>query len=217
MTMIGIENFRITKAQKELIDKIKTNTESAEERSGDSKIVAVFDVNYGNCITIEGVRLMEGSKGAFISMPSVKREDEWKNIAYFKTKEIQQEIYKLAGEHYVGHVRGAVELIENQKVRVTPLTNRDDKLLGLATITVADLVINNIKIMNSDKGAFVAFPQQRKGDEWKPVVFPKDGFMRQELSKTILNAYEESLVKVSEKSVTEKNIPVKEPDRKQTR
>ena len=193
MAKIRMDNFRLTKAEKEMYNLVRKGTLEGRER--ESKTVALFNINYGNCITILDARLVVGDKGLFVSMPSVKKDDVWQDIAYFKTKEAQHEITKIAKDRYSEVSQDMISTIDNLKVIVTPLTGREDKLLGLATITLEDLVVRNVKIMNSDKGVFVAFPQQRRGDEWKSVVFPNNAFMQGRLSDAVLDSYQRSIEK----------------------
>ena len=189
---IRIDNFKLTYARRELLDKIRKSEYNTEEEIT-SNIVGTFDVVYEDCITVTGVRLMEGSKGSFVSMPSIRNGEKWSNITYFESKEIQEEIYQLAGGKYVEILRGILNVIKEMEIRVTPLTGRTDNLLGLATVKVGELVVRNVKILNGVHGAFVKFPEYRSGDTWKPVVFPHNELMQGELTRNVLERYNDSI------------------------
>ena len=53
-----------------------------------NKTKAYFDVTFVGTslpfnLTIKGCRLVDGSKGLFVSPPSIKKEDEYQNMVFF--------------------------------------------------------------------------------------------------------------------------------------
>jgi stage V sporulation protein G len=57
------------------------------------KTKALVSVTFDNCFVITGLKIMEGSKGLFIAMPSRKLGDgTYKDIAFPITKEFREEL-----------------------------------------------------------------------------------------------------------------------------
>ncbi|MFH1457572.1 MAG: SpoVG family protein [Candidatus Omnitrophota bacterium] len=62
---------------------------------GDSKLKAFVDISLGGVI-VKGLRIVNGSKGLFVSMPRHQGKDgKWYNTVYPATKELQQELSDL--------------------------------------------------------------------------------------------------------------------------
>lgn len=85
----------------------KTSTKSSNSTESDSSIITnirIFPVNNkkSNCwamvsitladvFCISGIRIMKGSKGLFVAMPSAKNnKNEWHDICYPITKEFRE-------------------------------------------------------------------------------------------------------------------------------
>lgn len=64
-------------------------------------LVAFASLTIGKCLAINGVKLMNGKKGHFVSMPSVKgKDDEYHDIVFPVTKEMRNAITKAVIEAY---------------------------------------------------------------------------------------------------------------------
>ena len=66
------------------------------------KLRAFFDILTGDGFTIKGLKIMEGTNGLFVSMPSTKDKDGKYNDNVYCVKEIRQKLNHLATEHYKG-------------------------------------------------------------------------------------------------------------------
>lgn len=53
-------------------------------------------------LVIDGVKVIHGSKGFFVAMPSRKVEEEWKDIVYFNDNEVREIFSKEVLENYHG-------------------------------------------------------------------------------------------------------------------
>ena len=188
-TTIEVKNFRLTKEEQQAIQSGETNGTS---------VMAQCDVNYNNCITIKGIRLMKGEKGPFISMPRYKTKEDgkevWKDIVYLSTEEERNVLLEEIAEKYRSAAFDRLESGNDVNVRVTVLNGREDNLRGLATVTVEGLVIRNVKVMDGEKGLFVSMPQYRTTDEdgreqWKSLVYPHNKNMYERLTKQVLEEY----------------------------
>ena len=76
------------------------------------KLRAFFDLEVGG-FTIKGFKIVEGSNGLFVSMPSTKDKDGKYNDDVYCVKEIRQKLNHLATQHYKG-VEGVDQDVEEQ-------------------------------------------------------------------------------------------------------
>ena len=70
---------------------------------------------------------------------------------------------------------------------------KEGKLCGVASITFDDaFVVHDIKIIEGDKGLFIAMPSRKATDgEYKDIAHPIRSDVRTEISDLILNKYRE--------------------------
>jgi len=64
------------------------------------KVKAFFDLQTNEGITIKGFRIVEGSKGLFVSAPNEKGKDDKYYDSVILPKEMKEELEKLALEEY---------------------------------------------------------------------------------------------------------------------
>lgn len=89
-------------------------------------------------------------------------------------------------------------------VRAYPISEPRGNVVAFASVTLGDMfAVNNIRVVNSERGLFVAMPQIKdaKG-EYRDICFPVTPELRKLLNDTVLGAYA-----IAEK---EKSAPVKE-------
>ncbi len=72
---------------------------------------------------------------------------------------------------------------------------KEGKLKAVASITLDDeLVIHDIKIIDGDKGLFIAMPSKKSSDgEYRDIAHPINSWTREKIQTMILNEYEKSL------------------------
>ena len=80
-------------------------------------------------------------------------------------------------------------------IRVRLVKKDDLKLKAVASITIDGcFVVHEIRVIESDKGLFVAMPSKKTPDgEFKDTAHPIDTETRNMLDKAILNAYEKAV------------------------
>lgn len=68
----------------------------------------------------------------------------------------------------------------------------DEKLKAVASITIDEcFVVHDIKVINGRDGLFISMPNRKTPEgEYKDIVHPINTATREELKKTILDAYE---------------------------
>ena len=80
-------------------------------------------------------------------------------------------------------------------VRVYKFKKEGSNLKGFANITIDDcLVVNDIKIMDGQKGLFIAFPSKKGNDDkYNDIVFPITKEAREAITNRIIKEYEETV------------------------
>ena len=63
-------------------------------------VLADASVNLNGCFAIRGVKVVEGSNGPFVSMPSYKGRDGYKDICFPCTKEFHQQFHQAVLDAY---------------------------------------------------------------------------------------------------------------------
>lgn len=71
----------------------------------------------------------------------------------------------------------------------------DGKMLAVASVTFDDcFVVHDIKVINSDKGVFVAMPSRKDGEgRFRDIAHPINQETRSTISEAVLIAYNEKL------------------------
>ena len=79
-------------------------------------------------------------------------------------------------------------------VKVYP-TQDSRNLLATATVTLGGcFAIRGIRILDSEKGAFVSMPQRKTAQgEYKDICFPTTAEMRKELHSAVLGEYQRTM------------------------
>lgn len=79
-------------------------------------------------------------------------------------------------------------------VRVRKIES-DSKMRAVASITIDDeFVVHDIKIIDGEKGLFIAMPSRKIGDaEYKDIAHPINTEVRERMQTTILDAYHKML------------------------
>lgn len=79
-------------------------------------------------------------------------------------------------------------------VRIRIVKKDDNKLKGVATITIDDcFAVHEIKIIDGRDGLFIAMPTRKTPDgEYKDIVHPINTETREQISQAVLAAYEKA-------------------------
>lgn len=79
-------------------------------------------------------------------------------------------------------------------VRVRPVEKEGtNKMKAVASITIdGDFVVHDIKVIESEKGLFIAMPSKKDGNgEFKDIAHPINTGTRQKIQDAIIAKYEE--------------------------
>lgn len=79
-------------------------------------------------------------------------------------------------------------------VRVRKVT-KEGKMKAVVSITFDNVfVVHDIKVIEGDKGLFIAMPSRRAGDgEYRDIAHPINSETREQIQKIILEYYEKAL------------------------
>lgn len=89
-------------------------------------------------------------------------------------------------------------------IRVRKLT-KEGKMKAVVSVTFDDVfVVHDIKVIDGDKGVFIAMPSRRAGDgEYRDIAHPINSDMRDRLQSEILAKYEEAVKESRENETAE--------------
>ena len=68
----------------------------------------------------------------------------------------------------------------------------ESKLKAFVDITIGDFIIKGLRIVQGQKGLFLAMPQEKAKDgKWYNTFYPRTKETRQNLTEVVLTAYQE--------------------------
>lgn len=78
-------------------------------------------------------------------------------------------------------------------VRVRPVEKADGKMKAVASITInGEFVVHDIKVIDGDKGYFVAMPSKKDGNgDYKDIAHPINTATRKTIQDAVLAKYNE--------------------------
>jgi len=180
-----------------------------DESQGTTKAFA--SVAFDDMAAIRGIRVVEGEKGLFVSMPQSQDKDgKFHDIAFPINSDVRKEVSKAVLEEYdsvaalapdqrgyakpeAGNMNGLN--IEDIKldVKVFPIKDPQGSTKAFAGIKIDELIeIRGVRVIDGEKGLFVTMPQSqdKKSGEYHDVAFPTNGDLRKEITKAVLDKYE---------------------------
>ena len=83
----------------------------------------------------------------------------------------------------------------DMSVKVYPAQDNSKNLLATAPVTLGGcFAIRGLRILDSEKGAFVSMPQRKTAQgEYKDICFPTTAEMRKELHSAVLGEYQRTM------------------------
>jgi len=104
----------------------------------------------------------------------------------FTVKIVTRKVRVLSGKERLG-----VKPMEITDVRIRMMEG-DGKMKAVASITFdGEFVVHDIKVVDGEKGLFVAMPSKKVGDEYKDVAHPLTPETRKRISDAIIAKYNE--------------------------
>ena len=92
-------------------------------------------------------------------------------------------------------------------VRVRKIA-KEGKMKAVVSITLdEEFVVHDIKVIEGDKGLFIAMPSRRAGDgEYRDIAHPINSGTREKLQGIILERYEEAMAEIAEAIVSDEAV-----------
>lgn len=85
------------------------------------------------------------------------------------------------------------------KTTVHLMTKSDTSLKAMADVSLNDeFVIKGLKVVDGENGPFVSMPQKKVGEGYEQIFFPITKEAREQLHKSVLEAYENKLTQQEE-------------------
>jgi stage V sporulation protein G len=146
-----------------------------KQHKGQSRLKGIASITFNNCFVIHNIKIIEGDKGIFIAMPSTKNSrGKYLDIAHpinSETRNLIEEEIKKIFDQMIKNYKEQIEkeLSQNQdisKMKITYIKIKkhegESRLKGIASITFDNcFVVHNIKIIEGDRGIFIAMPSQK--------------------------------------------------------
>ena len=188
--------------------------------------VAFASVAVDDLVAIRGIRIVDGEKGLFVTMPQSKSEKEegkveYHDIAHPLNGDLRKDMTAAVLDEYKrvavlspeerGYEAPDMSLANSKRledikldIRVYPLDDPKGNTKAFASVAIDDVAIRGVRVVDGEKGLFVTMPQSRSEKEqgvvdYHDIAFPLNGDVRKEISKIVLDEY-----KAAEKSVDRK-------------
>ena len=179
-----------------------------DEPKGNTRAFASVAID--DMIAIRGIRVVEGEKGMFVTMPQSKdKEDKYHDIAFPLNGNLRKEISSaVLAEYdrtaslepsqrgYDAPDKNAANGFNFQDVsldvRVYPLDDPRGSTKAFASIGIDEIAaIRGIRVVEGEKGFFVTMPQSKDSSgDYHDIAFPLNGDLRKEITKAVLGEYQ---------------------------
>jgi len=189
-------------------NKLDVRVYPIDDPKGNTKAFASVAIE--DMIAIRGIRVVEGEKGMFVTMPQSKdKENNFHDIAFPLTGVIRKELSAAVLKEFEKTARLAPEErgydapdmsaanginVHDVKldVRIYPLDEPKGSTKAFASIGMDNIAaIRGIRVVEGEKGMFVTMPQSKDNDgEYHDIAFPLNGDLRKEINKAIIKEYE---------------------------
>jgi len=180
-----------------------------DDPQGNTKAFA--SVGIEDLAAIRGIRVVDGEKGLFVTMPqSQDNTGLYHDIAFPLSGDLRKEMSAAVLDEYDRQasldpgLRGYEKPETNPAdlrraedikldIRVFPIAEPKGDTLAFASVALDDVAaIRGIRVVNSEKGQFVSMPQSKdRNGEFHDIAFPLSGDTRRAISNAILSEYRE--------------------------
>jgi stage V sporulation protein G len=168
---------------------------------------ASFRIDGENIAAIHGIRVVQGEKGLFVTMPQSKdKEGNYHDIAFPVNDSLRKEMSKAILAEYKNPTMDAdgqmfgrqttvdVPDAEQGKLdaRAFPLREIGGNTLAFANVTIDSIIaINGLRVVNGENGSFVSMPQSKdKEGNYHDIAFPLSGDLRKAISSAVLDGFD---------------------------
>lgn len=172
---------------------------------GNAKAVAQITIN--NEFAIKGIKVYEGEKGLFVSMPSRKIGSEYQDVVFPITAEARAQLNNAVLETYGKLVESGLEKLpiekkappekSTSKISVSLHMLDDEKTKAVGQIVIdGSIVVSGVKVRHGtnaqgEEKDFVSMPSyQTQTGEYKEYALPVTKDCYDEVNKAVFGAYE---------------------------
>lgn len=174
--------------------------------------LAFASITIDDLAAIRGIRVINGKKGLFISMPqSQDNKGIYHDVAFPLSGDLRKEINAAVLEEFqnqasldptqrsydksekdLSNGRAAEDV--KLDIQVFPIAEPKGDTMAFASVGMGDVAIRGIRVVSSEKGLFVSMPQSKdRNGEYHDVAFPLSGDLRKAISKAILSEYKQQV------------------------
>jgi stage V sporulation protein G len=191
-------------------NKLDVRVYPIDEPKGNTKAFASIGID--DMLAIRGIRVVEGEKGMFVTMPQSKdKENNFHDIAFPLTADLRKDITATVIEEYgrvaslppdqrgydapdMSGANGIRAQDVKLDIRVYPLDEPKGSTKAFASVGIDEIAaIRGVRIVEGEKGLFVTMPQSKdSGGEYHDIAFPINGDLRKEITKAVLDGYKAS-------------------------
>lgn len=146
-------------------------------------------------VAVKNIKIAEGKDGLYIQMPTCKNGEKYEDIVFPTTADFRAKLNEAILKEFENPTaKDAAEKPQPQpldiKVSVTPVDN-SSAVRGVAKVTLNDcLVISNVKVIDSAKGAFVQMPNYKNGKgDYVDIALPITADFREKLTEAVINKF----------------------------
>ena len=180
--------------------------------------LAFASVAIDDLAAIRGIRVVNGEKGLFVTMPqSQDNSGQYHDIAFPLNGDLRKEInaaildefnhqaslypeqrgYEKSEASANGRNTADVKL----DIKVFPIAEPKGDTLAFASVGLDDLAaIRGLRVVNGEKGQFVSMPQSKDKDgNYHDVAFPLSGDLRKAISRGVLDEFRQQTAERSER------------------
>ncbi|GHU95247.1 hypothetical protein FACS1894208_07750 [Clostridia bacterium] len=165
--------------------------------------LAFANVGIDDMVAISGIRVVQGEKGAFVTMPQSQGKDgNYHDIAFPVNSELRKEMNKAVLAEFNSPTRAEDGQYHGRSVSAKTTAERSDSLdarvfllsdpkgstRAFANITFDNIIaISGVRVVDGTNGLFVTMPQSKDKDGgYHDIAFPINGDLRKELNKAVL-------------------------------
>lgn len=79
---------------------------------------------------------------------------------------------------------------------------KEGKMKAVVSVTIDDeFVVHDIKVIEGEKGLFIAMPSRKASDEYRDIAHPINSATREQIQTIILDKYQEVMAEEAENEV----------------
>ncbi len=195
----------------------------AEGQGG--SLLAFAHINIGNSFTVNGLRIVEGKNGPFVSMPSKEFDGTYADVAFPITREMREAL----NESVLAEYRRVLALPAEERVyaqaqpaaaekppvvgatvRLTP-ESKGKRLAEVSVVLDGCFTVKGITVMEGKNGPFVSMPSRIGSDgDYHDIVFPTTAEMRQALNDKVMEKYQAAVERAAAKAEKASEQPAQE-------